>query len=94
MAIADQSKSRRRRGRAIVPTGTAHARRLRAGLFLLIGSLCLLIGPARRVMAWGRMAHRAATRVAETRLTPAARAAIRELSGARRVAGRRIDLGR
>ena len=30
-------------------------------------------------MAWGRMAHRASTRVAETRLTPQARAAIREL---------------
>ncbi len=48
-------------------------------LLLLIGMLALVIGPARQVMAWGRMAHRASTRVAETRLTPQARAAIRDL---------------
>ena len=46
---------------------------------------CLGISPRRdrpgagEALAWGRMAHRAATRLAESRLTPEARAAIREL---------------
>lgn len=44
-----------------------------------VGLLCLAALPAREVFAWGRMAHRAATRLAESRLTPQARAAIREL---------------
>ncbi len=37
------------------------------------------IGPARQALAWGRMAHRASTRLAESRLTPQARVLIREL---------------
>jgi hypothetical protein len=41
--------------------------------------LALVGGPTRRAMAWGRMAHRASTRLAEARLTPKARAVIREL---------------
>lgn len=45
----------------------------------IIGIITLVIGPARQALAWGRMAHRASTRLAETRLTPKARALIREL---------------
>ncbi len=45
----------------------------------LIAVLVLGIGPARQALAWGRMAHRASTRLAEARLTPRARALIREL---------------
>ena len=50
---------------------------------LLVLALCVVtlvgIGPAREALAWGRMAHRAATRLAETRLTPKTRLLIREL---------------
>jgi hypothetical protein len=45
----------------------------------LPAALALLIVPARPALAWGRMAHRAATRLAESRLSPRARAAIGEL---------------
>jgi len=45
----------------------------------LIAIIVLGIGPARQALAWGRMAHRASTRLAETRLTPKARALVREL---------------
>ncbi len=45
----------------------------------LIAAIVLGIGPARQALAWGRMAHRASTRLAETRLTPRTRALIREL---------------
>ena len=46
---------------------------------LCLGLLALLFGPARPAGAWGRMGHRASTRLAETRLSPRARAIIREL---------------
>jgi nuclease S1 len=42
-------------------------------------ALALVVVPARPALAWGRMAHRAATRLAETRLSSQARAAIAEL---------------
>jgi nuclease S1 len=45
----------------------------------LPAALALLLVPARPALAWGRMAHRAATRLAEIRLSPRARAAIAEL---------------
>jgi hypothetical protein len=45
----------------------------------LFGIITLVIGPSRQAFAWGRMAHRACTRLAETRLTPQARAIIRDL---------------
>ncbi len=38
-----------------------------------------LVVPARPALAWGRNAHRAAARLAESRLTPEARALVREL---------------
>jgi nuclease S1 len=60
------------------PSPRPHSPALRAGLAVL-GLIIVAIGPARQALAWGRMAHRAATRLAETRLTPQARAAIREL---------------
>jgi nuclease S1 len=44
-----------------------------------VGVVVVAVGPARQALAWGRMAHRAATRLAESRLTPQARAAIRDL---------------
>jgi hypothetical protein len=50
----------------------------RRGLALLAaaGSLAVPAGPA---FAWGRLAHRASAKLAESRLTPAARAAVREI---------------
>lgn len=48
-------------------------------LRLLLVPGLLLAGPARPALAWGNHGHRIATRVAEARLTPAARAAVREL---------------
>ena len=40
---------------------------------LALSAIILLgIGPARQALAWGRMGHRASTRLAETRLTPKA----------------------
>jgi nuclease S1 len=45
----------------------------------LLGVLAIVLGSSRPALAWGRMAHRAATRLSETRLTPQARAIIREL---------------
>jgi hypothetical protein len=45
----------------------------------VLGVMTLAALQSREALAWGRMAHRAATRLAETRLTPQARAAIREL---------------
>jgi len=45
----------------------------------LLAIILLGIGPARQALAWGRMAHRASTRLAETRLTPKARVLIRKL---------------
>jgi hypothetical protein len=53
-------------------------RRRSAWALVAIGLIALL-GPSRRVLAWGNHAHRIATRIAEGRLTPAARAAVREL---------------
>jgi nuclease S1 len=38
-----------------------------------------LVVPERPALAWGRMAHRAATRLAESRLTPEAKAMVRDL---------------
>ena len=51
--------------------------RARVVVCLIVSSLAF--GSARPALAWGRMAHRAATRLAETRLTPRTRAAVRDL---------------
>ncbi len=51
----------------------------RRNTLALLAMVVLAVGPARQALAWGRMAHRAATRLAETRLTPKARVLIREL---------------
>ena len=71
-------------GKAEWQASKRHLRDGRAGP-LLVSALCVVtlvgIGPAREALAWGRMAHRAATRLAETRLTPKARLLIRELLG-------------
>jgi hypothetical protein len=68
------------------PTGSArlgrhvHMKRYVVCLGLVLpAALTLLVVPARPALAWGRMAHRAATRLAESRLSPRARAAIVEL---------------
>lgn len=42
-------------------------------------TVVLLVGPAESALAWGPLGHRVAAKVAEARLTPAARQAIREL---------------
>jgi hypothetical protein len=46
---------------------------------MIFAVMAMVIAPVGKAWAWGRMAHRAATRLAETRLTPQARAVIREL---------------
>ena len=49
-------------------------------LFLpVLGAASVLLGLARPALAWGRMGHRASARLAESRLSPRARAIIREL---------------
>jgi hypothetical protein len=45
----------------------------------LLGVASIALGCSRPASAWGRLGHRAATRLAETRLTPRARTLIREL---------------
>lgn len=54
-------------------------RRLGAGIVRLIALGLALLGVAPRAHAWGRIGHRAAAKLAEARLTPEARAAIRDL---------------
>ncbi len=53
--------------------------RPRAATALVAVLIASLIAPSRPALAWGRNAHRAATRLAESRLTPEARALVREL---------------
>ena len=45
----------------------------------LAAVLVLILIPARPVFAWGRMAHRASAKLADSRLSPRTRAIIREL---------------
>jgi nuclease S1 len=44
-----------------------------------VGTAFLLLGLARPALAWGRMGHRASARLAEARLSPRAKAIIRDL---------------
>jgi hypothetical protein len=53
-------------------------RGLGAGFVFLVSGM-LFLGSARSVLAWGRMGHRASARFVESRLTPQARAIIRDL---------------
>jgi hypothetical protein len=48
-------------------------------LLSAVGAAYLLLGLARPALAWGRMGHRASARLAESRLSPQARAIIRDL---------------
>src|SRR5262245_10628597 len=48
-------------------------------IMLVAGSALLVLVMARSAHAWGRLAHRASAQLAETRLTPRARALIREI---------------
>jgi nuclease S1 len=75
-ALQNQCRSRSKHQKAL-PQGWPGLGRLLA--LALIAIILLGIGPARHALAWGRMAHRASTRLAETRLTPKARVMIREL---------------
>ncbi len=54
-------------------------RSLRMGALPILAVILLGAGPARQAWAWGRMAHRASTRLAEMRLTPRTRLLVREL---------------
>ena len=72
-----QVSSAPERGPAAREVGSAARLRARVVACLIVSSLAF--GSARPALAWGRMAHRAATRLAETRLTPRTRAAIRDL---------------
>lgn len=53
--------------------------RPRAAMVLVALLTASLAAPPRPALAWGRNAHRAATRLAESRLTPEAKALVREL---------------
>src|SRR3954466_7519670 len=44
-----------------------------------LAASALILGTGRPALGWGRMGHRAATRLAETRLTPRTRTIIRDL---------------
>ena len=44
-----------------------------------VGAILCLLGLARPALAWGRVGHRASARLAESRLSPRARAIIRDL---------------
>jgi nuclease S1 len=59
------------------PIGTRRVRPRALVIGLLIGALVAAIPP--RARAWGRLGHRASARVAESRLSPRARAVIRDL---------------
>ena len=48
-------------------------------LLPVVGSALIILGMARPALAWGRMGHRASARLAESRLSPQARAIIRDL---------------
>jgi hypothetical protein len=56
-------------------------RRYRRLAVALVAAVVFLVGTRPPAWAWGRMAHRVSARIAESRLTPAARAAVRELLG-------------
>jgi len=57
----------------------AGRRRSRPAVWIALLAVALATAPARPAWAWGRNGHRAAARLAETRLTPEARAIIRDL---------------
>jgi nuclease S1 len=61
---------------SFVPT-----RRFKRLAVVLLASAVFLVATRPPAWAWGRMAHRVSARLAESRLTPAARAAVRELLG-------------
>ena len=48
-------------------------------VLLAVGAILFLIGLTRPALAWGRMGHRASARLAESRLSPRAKAMIRDL---------------
>jgi hypothetical protein len=60
--------------------GMTDGSRVARGRFLAVALVCVgLVLQERTAWAWGRMGHRAAARLTESRLTPAARAAVRGL---------------
>jgi len=65
------------RGRGMRPAPFITPQLARALLWLAAVALGLL--PANRLLAWGRMGHRASAKLAESRLSPRARALVREL---------------
>jgi nuclease S1 len=66
------------RSRPPCPPGGARRRGLRSPLVLLMIGVLIAAMP-RPAGAWGRLGHRASARLAESRLSPRARAVIREL---------------
>jgi nuclease S1 len=69
------------RGRAMKPSGSAaprgRIRPLAALLWLTMGGV--IASSPGSALAWGRLGHRASARLAESRLSPAARAIVRDL---------------
>jgi hypothetical protein len=69
----------------VPPAGVGFPRRPRLGqwaspvLAAAASAALLIVGLARPALAWGRLGHRASARLAESRLTPRARAVIRDL---------------
>lgn len=61
-------------------TDRGHRGRRKGPARLLALALWIAVGPpAEEARAWGRLAHRASARIAEARLTPTTRAAVRDL---------------
>ena len=48
-------------------------------LSIIVAALLLVLAAASQALAWGRVAHRASAKLAESRLSPRTRALIREL---------------
>jgi nuclease S1 len=67
--------------RRFCPTGRTEKGAGRSFWVILsaVGAAFLLLALARPALAWGRMGHRASARLAESRLSPQARAIIRDL---------------
>ncbi len=59
--------------------GSSMSRRIGLMTTVVVASVFAVAGLTRPALAWGRMAHRASARFAESRLSPRARASIRDL---------------
>jgi hypothetical protein len=61
------------------PVDRRRTARLTRSFLAGLGAVFLVLAPAHAALAWGRMGHRASAKLADSRLSPRARAIIREL---------------